>query len=107
MISIVKRQDHVPTDSDFYIGRPGVLGNMYTHLPHLPTNCIKVDNRQQAVEAYEAWLSEKVNARDPMILAELRKIQAMLDKHGYVNLVCWCAPKLCHGLVIAQYLEEK
>ena len=44
--------------------------------------------RAQCVERYEAWILDQPDL--------LEKIPQLRGKH----LVCWCAPKLCHGDIL-------
>lgn len=68
---------------DVYIGRPGPWGN--------PFQLGADGDRDEVLTKYRAWLQ-----RNPEIVekakAELR------DK----VLGCWCAPKACHGDVLAE-----
>ena len=78
-----------PTPRDVYVGRPGPWGNPYRLAnPH-------DDRQRQAVLAkYRLWLTRQVETgRLP-----LTRLKTLTGK----RLVCWCAPKPCHGDVLAQ-----
>jgi Domain of unknown function (DUF4326) len=65
-----------------YIGRPSKWGNPFVVGEH--------GTREQVIESYEHWL--RANAQLMAVLPELR---------GKV-LGCWCAPRTCHGDVLAR-----
>jgi hypothetical protein len=65
-----------------YIGRPSKWGN--------PVVVGKHGSREQVIERYERWL-----------LADARLMAALPELRGKV-LGCWCAPRACHGDVLAQ-----
>ena len=104
-IEVVNKYTHVPTDKDVYIGRRSPLGNIYSHM-HGTLAQYRVVNREQAVEKYESYLRNKIELKDPAITKELNRIYSMA-KTGSVNLVCYCAPRKCHGEVIKKLVVEK
>ena len=107
-ISVVNKKTHRPTEYDYYIGRPSTLGNPFTHLTTSTTkNIIIVKSRKEAIDKYNKYFYEKIEDNDMFFMAELEQIEKIGEKHGKVNLVCWCAPKLCHGNVIKEYLINK
>lgn len=71
---------------DVYIGRPSKWGNPFKLNPG--------DDRAEVLARYEAWLREQ-----PHLLAALHELRGKV-------LGCWCAPKLCHGDVLAKLTEE-
>lgn len=105
MINVVNKKTHKTTKNDFYIGRPSILGNPYTHLKSNTIAKFQVPTREDAIHQYELWLIDKIIHQDPKIIAEIKKI-IKLAKEGDVNLVCWCAPKSCHGDVIKKIIEK-
>ncbi len=72
---------------DIYIGRPSIWGNPFSHEFGTLAE-FKVNSREEAVEAYEAWI-----LKQPHLLARLPELK---DK----TLGCWCVPALCHGHVL-------
>lgn len=68
---------------DVYIGRPGPWGN--------PFSIGKDGTRDEVVDKYAMWLLEQ-----PELVAKAKK-----ELKGKV-LGCWCAPKLCHGDILAE-----
>lgn len=83
----------------FYIGRPEVLGN--------PFEIGKHGTREEVVAKYRTWLKEAYYST-----TEYRvriSIDRMVLRHcegESITLVCWCAPLLCHGDVIKEFVEE-
>ena len=72
---------------DVYIGRPGPWGNPF-HIGEHGT-------REEVVEKYAEWLLTQ-----PELVAKVKS-----DLKGKV-LGCWCAPKLCHGDILAEIANE-
>ena len=72
---------------DVYIGRPGPWGN--------PFEIGKDGNREQVVEKYAEWVLTQ-----PDMVAKIQN-----ELKGKV-LGCWCAPKLCHGDILAEIANE-
>lgn len=83
-----------------YIGRPSPLGN--------PIRMDEGRTREEAVYLYGEHLQEQMQAGNEKILNELERIgQMVLDDSGQpVCLVCFCAPKACHGDVIKKVIER-
>jgi hypothetical protein len=73
-----------PTEGRVYIGRPSKWGN--------PFVIGRDGDREQVVAKYRAWLAEQ-----PDLLLQLHEL---IGK----DLVCWCAPKPCHGHVLQSYV---
>ena len=68
------------------------LSNPYGESEYAP---IRVATREIAVAEYRKWLGRKVKVeKDAEVIAALRSIPED------ANLVCCCAPRLCHGDVI-------
>lgn len=105
-IKVVNKKTHEPTEYDYYIGRPSMLGNPYTHLDTSKLSKFKVDTRDEAIALYEDYFYERVNNYDIDFLNELDKMYKIYKEHGELNLVCWCKPKSCHGDHIKKYLEN-
>ncbi|MCA1700096.1 MAG: DUF4326 domain-containing protein [Actinobacteria bacterium] len=71
---------------DVYIGRPSRWGN--------PFQIGRDGNRAQVIARYERWLTSQ-----PELLAALPELAGK-------TLGCWCAPKACHGEVLARLAAE-
>ncbi|MCH9637828.1 MAG: DUF4326 domain-containing protein [Gammaproteobacteria bacterium] len=76
----------VPSEAR-YIGRGTVLGNPFTVREH---------GAEEALRRYRRWLWDKIRDGDPAVLAEMREITPD------TLLMCSCAPRPCHGDVVAR-----
>lgn len=55
------------------------------------------------IDAYAVWLRHRCTAGVNM---ELGRLRSLLEKHGKLTLVCWCAPKKrCHAEVVRKVLQ--
>ena len=70
---------------DVYIGRPGPWGN--------PFRLEREADREMILEKYREWI-----VRQPHLLARLGELRGRI-------LGCWCAPRLCHGDVLAELAD--
>jgi len=117
MIKVVNKYKHIITENDIYIGRGSVLGNPYSHLELKDTKAqIKCKTREEAVDCYRERLmqtlydftseSETFVSKEfrKNYVKELQKIKNLSEKQD-VNLVCFCAPKSCHGDIIKEIIE--
>ena len=82
--------------SYFFIGRPNTLGN--------PFYLKSEKERDEVVLKYRKYLWKKIKAKDSKICSKLNEIKQYYLQKGEVSLVCWCAPKKCHGDVIKNCL---
>lgn len=99
MITVVNQRTHKKTPMDYYIGRPSHLGNRFSSKPSIYADVRKTETPEEAVALYKSWLWMQVNWRTPEVIKALKAIPQD------ANLVCWCAPKTCHGDVIKELLE--
>lgn len=81
-----KYKDVIPHDA-VYIGRPSMWGN--------PFPLTKNTNRQEVIEKYTNWI-----VLQPHLIEA-----AKLHLRGK-DLVCFCAPLLCHGDVLQMIAEQ-
>lgn len=77
---------------DVYIGRPSKWGNPFSVKPS--KYACSVATVEEALAKYEAWLRSQ-----PELMAALPELRGKV-------LGCWCAPKPCHGDVLARLAEE-
>ena len=75
-----------------------LLANPYT------TEYANDSERQLSYARYKRWLRQCCEGTGE-VLPELFKLYAIHQNFGKLELFCWCAPKLCHGLVIKEFLE--
>ena len=71
---------------DVYVGRPSKWGN--------PFAIGRDGTREQVIARYERWLRSR-----PELLAQLGELEGK-------TLGCWCAPRACHGDVLARLVAE-
>lgn len=74
---------------DVYIGRPSKWGNPFSHLDGTLAEW-KVATRKEAVQKFREWL-----LLQPELMAALPELKGKI-------LGCWCAPKYCHGEILAE-----
>ena len=72
---------------DVYIGRPSKWGN--------PFKIGRDGNRQEVIAKYKKY-----------ILANKKLLQDIRELKGK-TLGCWCHPKLCHGDVLCELVNEE
>jgi hypothetical protein len=72
---------------DVYIGRPSKWGN--------PFAIGRDGTREQVIERYQRWLGLQ-----PQLLEQLGELEGK-------TLGCWCAPRPCHGDVLARLAAER
>lgn len=107
MITVVNKKTHVPTDYDVYIGRGSVLGNPYSSLPaHIETKAeFRCETREESISKFNEYIEKEIKDKNEKICSELNRIWK-LAKAGDINLVCYCAPKSCHGHIIKKIIES-
>ena len=86
-------------DRGEYVRRPSPLGN--------PFKLERESDRESVIERYEVWLREKITTRDKAVCGELNRLYKIARDFGVLELLCWCAPKLCHADVIRRVLLEQ
>lgn len=83
---------------DVYIGRGSQYGNDWSHRSDTKARHV-VETREKAVECYRVDLWRRLNGPNgPRLIAELAALKGK-------RLGCYCAPKLCHGEVLAAAAE--
>lgn len=78
---------------DVYIGRPSKWGNPFK----LAKSADAAEDRTLRADLlvkYEAWLRKQSH-----LMASLHELRGKV-------LGCWCAPRLCHGDVLARLADE-
>ena len=89
MTRVANKRRRAKQAGDVYIGRPGPWGN--------PFALRKESERNEVVRRYRTWLAAQVRSGEITRSA----LAALAQK----TLVCWCAPKACHGDVLAKAAE--
>jgi len=75
-----------------------------------PYHFTREEDRNHVINQYRVWLWRKIQASDVEVLQELRRLLTLARRPEGVTLLCWCAPKPCHGIIIAralQWMEEQ
>jgi hypothetical protein len=83
-----------------YIGRPSVLGN-----PFFLADKNDDAMRHRVIKDYKFWITQHIHNKNKPVLEELVRL-AKIAELGDLNLICWCAPKACHGDIIKRILED-
>ena len=106
-IQVVHFNKHQETEFefDYYIGRPGILGNPYTHLTTSTHSKYVVKTRDDAIDSYEDYFYDKLKT-DIKFKSEVNKLIDIYKNHQKLNLICWCKPKRCHGDFLKEYLID-
>jgi hypothetical protein len=105
-INVVNMKNHIPTEYDYYIGRPSILGNPYTHLKTSNIADVFVSTRDEAISSYKDYFYKKIESNDEEFINALKEILSIYKEYGIINLTCWCKPKSCHGDYIKEFIEE-
>ena len=75
--------------------RHSVLGNIFY--------MSKESERDLVCDQYERYFNERIK-HDCSMIKEVCRIKE-LSKNNDITLLCWCAPKRCHGDTIKRYVE--
>ena len=94
MITVVNKRHF--KGKGIYIGRPGPLGN--------PFIVGRNGSLDEVMKKCERHLSLGIKS-DKKMAAAFERIKEAAKK-GDVSLICWCAPKRCHGNIIKRMVEE-
>lgn len=108
VLNIQKDGRAMAAEPYMYVGRPkGAerwhFGNPFTHRAGTKASVI-VSSREEAVRAFSDWLSgfryqEVEPQRRQWILDNLHLLKGK-------NLVCWCAPLICHGEILLELANQ-
>jgi len=82
MPKVLNKKIDIISKNDVYIGKPTMWSNPFV---------IGEFNREEAVSKYRIWIMSQ-----PELIARVKK--DLKNK----NLVCFCAPKACHGDVLLE-----
>jgi hypothetical protein len=98
-VYVVKTQD---TEDGIYIGRPmpGRKGSVLEN----PYRVKDGQSNGSVIPAFKDHLKKVYVKKDSAVKAECQRLADILETEGEVTLRCWCAPKTCHGDVIAMVL---
>ena len=82
-----------------YVDRSSVLGN-----PFKMRNSSD-DERNRVCDEYEAYFQKRV-AESGAFREQVKLIYSLVAKGYEVALGCWCYPKRCHAMYIADFVES-
>ena len=102
-----KKKEQHEGDSVFYVGRPSILGNPYSHLPE--DKCIakfKCKTREESIEKYSHYF-DVMYGSNKAFTAAVDEIYEKYKAGDDVYLGCWCYPLRCHSDVIAEKLRKR
>jgi hypothetical protein len=106
LINIVNKKTYKRSNKDcaVYIGRPSKLGNQFK----IEYGC----SREEAINRYKIWLDQQLLSTNTSVLSkyikvEINRILNLIKVYGHVDLICWCAPLACHGVVIKEIIEKR
>ena len=85
-----------------YIGR-GCYGRKQSAL-HNPFRLKCEADRDKCIGLYKEYLLKSVKEKGP-VREEMKRLYRLVKSGRHVALVCYCAPKRCHGDVIKEFLE--
>lgn len=106
MITVVNKRSHTPTQFDYKIHRPTALGNPYSHIKGRMTLAhYYTATPQEAIEKYRGWLLTQLLDKNSAAYIEFHRLVKVAQKHD-INLVCYCAPRHCHGDFIKKLIEN-
>lgn len=88
-----KHHNDAPDDA-VYIGRPGPWGNPFSHLRS--DISIWVATREDALIKFRDFVE-----RNPWFQKKIR------DELKGKDLVCYCAPKACHGDILIEFANKE
>lgn len=86
---------------EIYRGK-SVLGN-----PFVMKHGVEEHLRNEVCDKYEVWLNNQIAVKNFQVCNELNRIYAMARDGKDVYLMCWCAPKRCHGDYIKKIIEDQ
>lgn len=103
----IKQEDHSSDNGYWFIGRPSVLGNPYTHNGKR-SNLAKMTFKtpEEAIKAYELYF-EEMYGNDKLFTETFDEIYEYYKTGKDVYLGCFCKPNPCHGDFIAKKLQQK
>lgn len=101
-IRVVNKLQHQETVYDYYIGRPSILSNPFSHKKSKYAKYF-VDTRKEAISKYEDYFYSKLKS-DIKFKNEIDKLIKFYKEKGKINLICFCKPKPCHGDIIKDYI---
>ncbi len=100
-------EDFTLKPNNYYIGRPSMLGNPFTH-NGVRTNLAKLSfkTREDAIAAYDKYF-DIMYGKDDEFTKAFDEIYEHYKNGEDIYLQCFCKPLACHGDIIANKLQKK
>lgn len=103
----IKTEDHSSEKNNFYIGRPSILSNPYTHDGKRSSLArLSFKTREEALNAYEMYFHEMMKSNAEFKNA-FDEIYEKYKNGENVYLGCFCKPLACHGDFLAKELQKR
>ena len=100
-------EDYTSRPNNFYIGRPSILGNPFSHNGVRSVfKTLTFKTREQAIEAYDKYF-DAMYGKDEEFTKAFDEIYEHYKNGEDIYLQCFCKPLPCHGDVIADKLQRK
>jgi hypothetical protein len=100
-------EDHTSEKNNFYIGRPSILGNPFSHNGVRSVfKTLTFKTREEAIEAYGKYF-DKMYGSDDEFTKAFDEIYEHYKNGEDIYLQCFCKPNACHGDVLADKLQRK
>ncbi len=94
-------------DNYYYIGRPSILSNPYTHLDVDKTLAIfHCSDREEAIEKYKEYF-DTMYGHNVKFTKVIDEIYQKYKNGEEIYLGCFCKPLSCHGDIIKEKLEQR
>lgn len=115
-IKVIHKIRNKQLPNTFYVGRPTALGNPFTVYKTTNHNDIQVGSILEAVQEYEVYFEEELEAGNEQMIAQLEPIFQALTEGKTVHLACWCKDEVtpfasdseyCHSDVIRNFLLDE
>ena len=100
-------EDYTSKENNFYIGRPSVLGNPFSHNGVKSVfKTLTFKTREEAIKAYDKYF-DVMYGKDEDFTKAFDEIYEHYKNGEDIYLQCFCKPLPCHGDIIADRLQRK
>ena len=103
----IKTEDYSSSPNNYYIGRPSILSNPFTH-DGKRSNLARLSfkTREEALDAYEMYFYKMMETNNEFRNA-FNEIYEKYKNGETVYLGCFCKPLPCHGDFLAKEMQKK
>ena len=99
------KEEH--SKNTFYIGRPTILGNPYTHIKDKKTLAKFITkDRDEAIDNYASYF-DVMYSGNIEFKKKIDEIYNLFKSGEDVYLECYCKPLRCHGDIIVDKLRKR